>query len=511
MAESFNLTAQLQLQAPTNTSNVANEIQRDLGNINVNVNVQANQRSMNSVNNSLTSIRSNAASSSKGISTLNRNLAESARRFSVITVATGTFIAFARSIKNSVGAAISFEREMIKISQVTGKSVGQLKNISDEVTRISKGFGVANQTLLETARVLTQAGLSAKKTKEALQVLANTTLAPTFDNIRDTAEGAIAILNQFGREAAKVGQDIKFLEASLDAINAVSKRFAVESADLITAVRRTGGVFQAAGGSLNELVALFTSVRATTRESAETIATGFRTIFTRIQRTETIDQLKELGIELTDLSGKFIGPMKAIEALSVGLAGLDPRDTRFNEIIEQLGGFRQVGKVIPLLKQFATAQNALSVANAAGGSTARDALIAQKSLAVQFAKVKEQFDALVRTLAGSETFKGLAGTAIKLATAFLKFAESLERVLPQLTTLAALKIGRNIAPGLLMLAGGRGRGRSGGGMVSRFASGGMVPGSGNRDTVPAMLTPGEFVIRKSSVKKMGADKVSPDE
>lgn len=505
MAERFNLTAQLQLQAPTNTGNVANQIRRDLGNINVNVDVQANNRSMSGINNSLQSIRSNAAGASKGISTLNRNLAESARRFSVITVATGTFIAFARSIKNSIGNAIQFEREMVKISQVTGRSVTQLQGLSNEVTRISKNFGVANQSLLETARVLTQAGLNAKKTKEALQVLANTTLAPTFDNIRDTAEGAIAILNQFGREAAKVGQDIKFLEQSLDAINAVSKRFAVESSDLITAVRRTGGVFEAAGGSLNELVALFTSVRATTRESAETIATGFRTIFTRIQRTETIDQLKQLGIELTDLEGKFIGPMKAIEALSVGLAGLDPRDTRFNEIVEQLGGFRQIGKVIPLLKQFATAQNALSVANSATGSTARDALIAQQALSVQFQKVKEQFDALVRTLAGSDTFRGLATTAIELASAFLKFAESLERVLPQLTTLAALKIGRNIAPGLLALAGGRGRAT--GGPVSRFASGGMVPGTGNRDTVPAMLTPGEFVIRKSSVKKLGADKL----
>ena len=33
----------------------------------------------------------------------------------------------------------------------------------------------------------------------------------------------------------------------------------------------------------------------------------------------------------------------------------------------------------------------------------------------------------------------------------------------------------------------------------------MVPGTGNRDTVPAMLTPGEFVIKKSSVKSLGAD------
>ncbi len=36
-----------------------------------------------------------------------------------------------------------------------------------------------------------------------------------------------------------------------------------------------------------------------------------------------------------------------------------------------------------------------------------------------------------------------------------------------------------------------------------FASGGSVPGAGSGDTVPAMLTPGEFVIRKSVVGKLG--------
>jgi hypothetical protein len=39
-----------------------------------------------------------------------------------------------------------------------------------------------------------------------------------------------------------------------------------------------------------------------------------------------------------------------------------------------------------------------------------------------------------------------------------------------------------------------------------FSSGGQVPGSGpNRDTVPAMLAPGEFVVSKGAVQKYGAD------
>ena len=34
-------------------------------------------------------------------------------------------------------------------------------------------------------------------------------------------------------------------------------------------------------------------------------------------------------------------------------------------------------------------------------------------------------------------------------------------------------------------------------LVPEFAQGGIVPGSGNRDTVPAMLTPGELILNQS--------------
>jgi hypothetical protein len=39
------------------------------------------------------------------------------------------------------------------------------------------------------------------------------------------------------------------------------------------------------------------------------------------------------------------------------------------------------------------------------------------------------------------------------------------------------------------------------GLPKKFAQGGVVPGSGNRDTVPALLTPGEVVITKQTAKE----------
>jgi hypothetical protein len=507
----FSLTAQIGLQAPSNTKQVVSQIQNALKGVSVNVNINANTRQLSQASNQLNSVNQSAKAANASVSELGKTIGAAARRFGAISLITGTFLGLSRSIKNSLGDAIEFERQMVVLSQVTGKSVKQLNDLYNEVTRLATGFGVSSEGLLKTSIILAQAGLEAGKTKAALEILAKTQLAASFDDIASTTEGAIAILAQFKREAASAGGEIAFLEQSLEAINQVSKKYAVESSDLVAVIRRSGGAFEAAGGSLNELLALFTSVRATTRESAETISTGLRTIFTRIQRVDTIRQLKDLGIELQDLEGKFVGPFEAIKRISEGLSSLDPRDFRFAQIVEQLGGFRQISKVVPLIKQFGLAQDALNTAQSASGSLTADVTTAQKSLANQLTKVNEEFQALIRKFSDSEAFKSVAGGALEFARALIRIADAIEPLLPMIASLAAVQVGRGLVSAVGALTGFGGMGgqrRNGGGKIYGFNTGGMVPGSGNRDTVPARLTPGEFVIRKASVKKFGAENLA---
>ena len=52
-----------------------------------------------------------------------------------------SFLALARAIKNSTSEAIAFEKEMVKISQVTGNTVKSLSSLSKEVTRLATGLG----------------------------------------------------------------------------------------------------------------------------------------------------------------------------------------------------------------------------------------------------------------------------------------------------------------------------------------------------------------------------------
>ena len=335
MAGKFVLTAQMQLQAPTNARQVISQVRRQFAQANINISPTINTQALANANKQVQNVANSAKAASANLKTASRSatslgsaLGAAARRFASITIATGAFLALARGITEAFGRAVDFEKELLKISQVTGKTMSGMKSLTGEVSKLSTSLGVSSSELLNVARTLSQAGFSASKTQKALTILARTDLGATFDNLADTTEGAIAILRQFRNEARATGGDLAFLEKSLDAINTVSKNFAVESADLISAVRRTGGVFEAAGGKINELIALFTSVRATTRETAETIATGFRTIFTRIQRTETVEQLRELGIELRNAKGEFVGPLEAIKRLQIGLAGLSATDFR---------------------------------------------------------------------------------------------------------------------------------------------------------------------------------------
>ncbi len=482
----FVLTAQLQLQGPSNVKQVVNNIQSQLKGVDVNVGVKGSPQAQKQ----LQKISKEANKAATAAGRMGKALGVSIRRFTGLAIATRAVSLFTNSLGAAVKEGIAFERELIKISQVTGKTIGQLKDLTNTITSLSTGLGVSSSSLLKTSRILSQAGFNARETEIALRTLAKTELAPTFEDITRTTEGAVAIFNQFGKGAAA-------LEGQLGSLNAVAGKFAVEAGDLISVVRRTGGVFKAAGGDLNELIALFTSVRSTTRESAESIATGLRTIFTRIQRPKTIEFLKQYGVELETLEGKFVGPYEAVRRLSEATRGLEEGDLTFVKIAEEIAGFRQIGKVIPLLREFRVAQDALQVAQKGTNTLTDDAAKAQLALAVRINKVKEEFLALIRSITQTTTFQVMADVVLTLAENLIKLGEAIKPILPLLSALVAVRAIKGIGN----FASGIGKGFSN---ARGFARGGVVPGTGNRDTVPAMLTPGEFVIRKRSVQKLGA-------
>jgi TP901 family phage tail tape measure protein len=488
---------------------------------------------------------------------LGTELGVTTRRFGLFIAASSALFGLINSFQDAARAAIDFQSQTIKLRQITGRTARDIKGITDEIGRLSRSLGVSSKGLADASRLLAQTGLSARDTRTALQAIAKTDLGPTFKSLEETAEGAIAVFAQFDVQ-------VKDTTKILDTINSVSKKFAVESQDIIDAVRKAGGTFAASNKSFNEFgentknsiesfnefVALFTAVRSTTRESASTIATGIRTITARLQRLSTQEKLQDiLGITLFD-EGQFIGPVKALNRIRESLSALNIQatDSRAAQVLEAVAGVRQRRNIEPLLfgdsaEKFA---KALDAANASAGSVNRDAILAQEDLNVKIAKTQENFLALIREISDTQSFKDFANALLGITNALIEFGRVSKDIIPLLAIFGSAKGFAGLAK-LLPAAGrafkqrsiniGRASGTIAGG-PTRFAKGGkvpslltpgeivvgpdsasriggdalnklnrgsdvgVVPGAGSMDTVPAMLESGSFVIRKRSSERI---------
>lgn len=430
-----------------------------------------------------------------------RRLGSTVRNLSSFIVAYGAFASISSKINSSFADALGFEKQLTTIAQVTDRSVASLSSFQKAAEKAGSAYGVLSSELVEGATIFAQAGLSLKEIETLLPGLARIRLAPSFDLTSENVEASIAILNQFGKEASQ-------LEDVFASVNEVSAKYAVEAQDIFTAVKRGGGAFAAAGGELNEFIAAVTTIRQTTRESAEAIGTSFRTLAGNIQRTRVADFLKDsLGVNIRDAEGNFVGFAKAFKEISSALRDVPTESPVFSEVVEQLAGVRQSSRVIPLLKNFELFEKVLKTSNSAGQSLAADVVPALDTLSNQINKLQEDFTQLIRAISQDKVFRALAEGSILFARALIQITDAIRPLIPLVTAFAAVKFKSKIlsAPGEIAK-----------GFKNQLFStkvfgrnkGGIVPGGGpNKDTVSTMLTPGEFVLRRDAVQRIGVDRL----
>lgn len=363
------------------------------------------------------------------------------KRFGAFTIATSVVFGLVNAIGEAFRESIEFEKQLAKIAQVSNATVGGVKGISDEVGGLAVKYGISSQELLKITQIFAQAGKRGYELQAALEAIAKSDLTPTFVNMENTSEGLIAAMGQFGIKASE-------FERVLGSINAISADFAVESDDLVTAIRIFGGVFANASqqtkpgiNKLQEMLALFSSIRDTTRESAESISTGLRTIVTRIQRPRTINFLKDYGINLQDEKGEFVGMFEAVQRLNAGMQNLTTTSEDFAKISEEIGGYRQMNKTIPLVREYAKALQMLQVAQRGENSLDAQVGVQLQTLSRRLTQVAEDFKRIVREITTTDTFKKMADMVFYAANAFLRLADSIKPILPMLATLVTIRGG----------------------------------------------------------------------
>ena len=318
-----------------------------------------------------------------------------------------------QAFKKLVSTTIEVEKRLIEINSIFQANDKTFNKFRNSIFKVAKDTGQAFNTVAEGAGELARQGLSAEETAKRLKASLVLTRISGL-GAEKSVKALTAAINGFASASLSAEQIVNKLVA-------VDTAFAVSAQDLAEAFSRAGSTAEDAGVSFNELLGLVTAVEQKTARGGAVIGNAFKSIFTRISRGDTIDSLRELGVQI-DASQNGI---QKLSALSEALTRVsDP--TVASQIKELAGGVFQINVVSAALKDLSSEtsifQNAATVAaNATNEAFQKNAEL-NKSIAAQINALVAGLTSLAERI-GSVTFGPLLENLLGLTTKFTEFLD----------------------------------------------------------------------------------------
>ena len=331
----------------------------------------------------------------------------------------GVLSAVAQGFKQIITVTIQVEKRLADINSVLGAHAAQLNKFKNDIFSVAKETGNSFQTVSEAALELSRQGL---KSDEVLRRLKDSMILSRLSGLdaASAVEGLTAAVNSFSKEGVTTS----------DVLNKISKTaaaFSVSERDLIEGFKRSASVAQQAGVSLDELGGIITAVQQKTARGGAVIGNAFKTIFTRIQRPDSLAALQDIGAAVTDAQGGILPATKLIENLAVKMKGLN--DIQVANITEKIGGGFQVGPLIAALDDItsktSTFKGATEAMATAGGEAYKRNTALNQTLAASINMATVNLQELANTLGEI----GVTDSLKNILSFFNSFATNVKDVL----------------------------------------------------------------------------------
>jgi len=304
------------------------------------------------------------------VSEFNKSLEASNARVLAFGASAGSIFAVQKALTSTIKSAIEVERALTDINVVLNVSSKSLANFGDSLFKIAKNTGQSFDVVAVAATELARQGLGVeqtlRRTSDAL-ILSRLSGLDTAKSV----ESLTAAINSFSRAGLTSTQIInKF--ANVDAA------FAVSSADLAEAISRVGSTAQDVGVDIDQLIGLVTAAQQTTARGGAVIGNSLKTIFTRIQRADTLDALEAVGVGVRDLQGNALPAVQVLNNLAGTFKNLSSAQQAATA--EAVGGVFQINILRATLgdlsKQYGIYDNALKISS----SSANEAILRNEQL-----------------------------------------------------------------------------------------------------------------------------------
>ena len=378
--------------------------------LNASLNVSLNPQSLNA---STKQVQQALGRITGQASEFQKSLDASTARVFAFGATTAVLNGVTQSFKKLVSSTIEVEKRLIEINSIFQATDATFNKFRNSIFKVAKETGQSFATVADGAAELARQGLSAEETAKRLKASLVLTRISGLD-AEKSVKALTAAINGFASAGLNANQIVNKLVA-------VDTAFAVSAQDLAEAFSRAGSTAEDAGVSFDQLLGLVTAVEQKTARGGAVIGNAFKSIFTRISRGSTIEQLKELGVAI-DATQTGI---QKLNALSVALQNVsDP--TVASEIKELAGGVFQINVVSAALKDLGSDTSIFASAAKTASQATNEAFEKNAELSKS---ISSQINVLVQGLTslsekiGTITFGPLLENLIGLANKFTEFLD----------------------------------------------------------------------------------------
>lgn len=363
-----------------------------------------------------------------------------------------------QGVTKAISDAISYTKNLNSslndIRIVTGQSAAEMAKFAQAANASAQKLSTTTNSYVKASLIFYQQGLSdaeVKKRTDAVIKMANV----TKENMEDVSSYMTAVWNNFDDGS-------KSLEHYADVMTALGAATASSTKEIAAGLEKFASIGKTIGLSYDYATSALATIVSKTRQSADTVGTGLRTIFSRLQGLslgETLEDgvdlnkyskaLKTVGVDILDATGN----MRDMDTILESLAGKWQTLSMAQKtaLAQTVGGVRQYTTLISLMDNWDSMKQNLNTAKGADGSLQRQQDIYAESWEAAADRSKAAIEELFSTLLNDKGFIKMTNglTAVtKAVTALANGFGGLPGILSTIGMIATKVFSQQITSGI---------------------------------------------------------------
>jgi TP901 family phage tail tape measure protein len=301
---------------------------------------------------------------------------ENAGKFLRFYLVGGLLVGFAGQLRNSLTVLKEIDTELINIAKVTNYTNQEMKELTKTAINAGYEFGRTAQEYLKAVTEFSRAGMG-KQSEEYAKL--SMLLQNVGDISAETANETLIAANA----GFQLGGSYESLMSVIDKFNNVSNLNATSIDKMSEAMKVGASVFNAAGLSIDETIALIGTATASTQRSGSEISRAWRTILMNIRQVKDEEAevteesmakaekaLNSIGIVVRDTPQTFRPMFDIIRDIGKQWNNLTEVEQAY--LAESLAGKRQANVLISTLQNWEMAEKQLGESIDSTGSALQE-------------------------------------------------------------------------------------------------------------------------------------------